>query len=1282
MPVRPDYQQGAVQWNDAAALTRAMTLPDLVESQARRRGDRTAVVAVDGELSYAELNARANRLARLLITEGAGPESVVALLLPRTLDLVVAVLAVLKSGAAYLPLDPRYPADRLDFMLRDARPVLVLTGGATAGADPAVGTVRCLDDPAVKARIDASDAADPTDADRRAPLLPDTTACLVYTSGSTGLPKGVLETHAGLVNRLAWGAAEFPYGEAERVCAKSSLSFIDGTTELLGPLAHGVLTVLADTAADTAGLAALIAAHRIGRITVVPSLLAAMLEHADPAQLASCTLWISSGEPLTVANARRFAEVLPHARLLNLYGASEASGDSLYALCGPGDVPIGRPIRDTRVYLLDARLRPVPPGSAGEIYLAGTGLARGYLRRPGLTGERFVADVWGELGSRMYRTGDVARIRTDGALEFLGRVDGQVKIRGYRIELGEIENALRRHPGVSRAAAVVRRTADDHPQLVAYVVPDKRAADGMEGDPGARQVDEWQGVYDTLYAQADAAVFEERYSGWVSSDTGEPFPFEDMRQWRNATVRRIRELRPRRVLEIGVGSGLLLSQLAPDCDEYLGTDLSPVVIDALRRQTVQVPGLADRVRLEVRAADDVEGLPHGTFDTVVLNSVVQYFPSPAYLISVLTRAVDLLAPGGAAFIGDIRGLRTLRCFATAVALRRAAPGTDLAHLRRTVEQAVSMETELLLDPEFFVALGRGHTDVAGVDVRLKRGDYHNELSRYRYDAVIRKRPATAVPGGELPMLRWGTDVDDVAGLAEYLREAGPPALRVCGVPNARTAHEVTAWREFEAGRPAAALAALAALDGPDGGAVDPESMCRLGEQQGYDAALTWSDADPLGAVDIAFVTGAAALDLTPVGPVRSDPAAYANDPSGADLGAFVQSLRADLRQWLPEQMVPSAIVPLQQFPLTPNGKLDRAKLPAPDLTTHRRGRPPTGPREEVLCGIFAEVLGLSQVGPDDNFFELGGHSLLAMRLAQRASRAFGADVSGNALFDAPTPAGLLARLDSTGADVAAGTAFDVLLPLRRGGTGTPLFCVHPVGGLSWSYAPLLRYLGPVPVHGLQSRRFTDPEDRPKSVVAMAEDYLAEIRAVQPHGPYRLLGWSFGGMVAQAIATLLQGAGEQVSVLALLDAAVSEERPQGRSSEQEMLRALLELAGLGGQAAGTRLNRESVLTVLREQDSALAGLDEPTMRVVTEVIEHHIELARRHEPDVYDGDLLFFTAAADGPDSVRRSRQWEAYVSGRLLRHDVDCSHHGFAQSRPLAQVADTLTMYLASRQKG
>ncbi|MGO1056203.1 amino acid adenylation domain-containing protein [Crossiella sp. CA198] len=441
--------------NTAADLT-APTPAALFAAQVARTPEATAVLAGTGTLTYAELDRRAEALADALAARGAGPEQVVALALPRTAELVVALLAIVKTGAAYLPVDLGYPRDRVELMLADAQPAITVCQPEFAAGFGLTGTCSPTATGPARAAV-AIQGGHP--------------AYLVFTSGSTGRPKAVTGTQSALANRLDWGR-----GLAGGVrIAKSSLSFIDGSTELLGGLVAGDTVVLADDAAvsDPAALIELIDRHAVDLVTVVPSLLSALLRTAPADSLGSVRTWITSGEALSAELAEQAGARWPLARLVNLYGCSEAAGDSLAQVgsLGAGSVPIGLPVANTQAYVLDEALRPVPPGVAGELYLAGHGLARGYLGQPGRTAERFLANPFGPPGARLYRTGDRARRRRDGVLDFLGRADSQVKIRGFRIEPGEIEAALTAEPEVDKSVVIARPGPGGALRLIGYLVP-------------------------------------------------------------------------------------------------------------------------------------------------------------------------------------------------------------------------------------------------------------------------------------------------------------------------------------------------------------------------------------------------------------------------------------------------------------------------------------------------------------------------------------------------------------------------------------------------------------------------------------------------------------------------------------------------------------------------------------------------------------------------------------------------------------------------------------------
>ncbi|MDB1089561.1 amino acid adenylation domain-containing protein [Streptomyces sp. ACA25] len=455
---------------------------DLFEAQVRWTPDVTAVESEDRTLSYAELNTEANRLAHHLLSRGIGPEHTVALVLPRSAELIVALLAALKAGAAYLPVDAEYPADRIGYLLDDARPSCVLTTSALLrrmGREDVEGArTLLLDGPG---QADPADCAEhnPVDDDRPVALREEHPAYVVYTSGSTGRPKGIAMPGGGLLHLLAWHRAALPGGVGTRTAQFTAIGFDFSVQEILGTLVAGKTLVVPsdDTRRDPGELVDWIDRCRVQELYAPTAAIESLMLTAQEkgSALPSLTDVYQGGEALQVDGGLRDFCRRSGIRLHNIYGPAEVHVATAYTLPGdpsrwPATAPLGPVIPDVRLYVLDERLTPVAPGEQGELYISGPQVSRGYRDRPALTAQRFVADIQGPPGSRMYRTGDLGRYNADGHVEFHGRTDDQVKVRGFRVEPGEIESALLAHPAVSRAVVVARPDGTGGPQLVAYVI--------------------------------------------------------------------------------------------------------------------------------------------------------------------------------------------------------------------------------------------------------------------------------------------------------------------------------------------------------------------------------------------------------------------------------------------------------------------------------------------------------------------------------------------------------------------------------------------------------------------------------------------------------------------------------------------------------------------------------------------------------------------------------------------------------------------------------------------
>ena len=1032
-----ERRQLLVDWNaTATAYPAGACIAELVEQQVRLRPQARALDDGAQVLSYAECNARANRLAHHLRSLGVRQETRVAVCLERGCDLVIALLAIVKAGGAYVPLDPSYPAERLGFMLADAGVTLLVTAQAWRDL-PALARV-----PSVLVDADRAAIAARPDGNPGVPGHPDQLAYITYTSGSTGVPKGVAVPHRGVL-RLVKDTAYLRLTAGEVLLQAAPVSFDASTFEVWGALANGAALVI--SAADKPALAELAARIEGGRVDTLflTSALFHLLVEENPPGLAGMRQLLAGGEALSAAAVRKARKQWPQCEVGNVYGPTETT---TFACTYPAaqldeaslSVPIGRPIANTTMYVLDPGGNPVPVGVAGELYIGGPGVARGYLNRPDLTADRFLPDPFGAAGGRLYRTGDLVRYLPDGNIDFLGRLDQQVKLRGFRIELGEIETVLRGHPAVEQALALVREDRPGERKLTAYLVPrlDYRARQDQLRELEARQIEQWQLLYEeSVYLPGAEAETAFNLAGWNSSYTGQPIPPEEMREWVEHTVARIAALAPQRVWEIGCGTGLLLFRVAPGASQYYGTDFARQAL-AFVASRLEEQGLP-QVRLAQRLADDFSEVAPGAFDLVILNSIVQYFPDIDYLLRVLDGAVEAVGAGGRIFLGDLRNFALLPEFHASVLAFQSDPATPAGLLQQKVRKQIELENELAVAPAFFTALRRRHPQIGQVEILHKRGAARNELSCYRYDVILHIGPA-ARPQRQADWLDWQQQGLDPAALAALLRRDQPDLLALARIPNARVRHDALLAGALAQGAAERTLAQLREDLTAAAPAVDPEALARLAEQLGYQAQLRWSGPQHETCFDLVLARDAGHW------PQQRHPApalapwqAYANHPLAAMATAqLVPQLRSYLQHKLPDYAQPAALVLLDALPLNLNGKVDLRRLPAPAAgraLLERQYVAPASAVEQALAAIWMQLLRLEQIGVHDNFFELGGDSIIAIQVVSRA-RGAGLALHPRDLFEAQTIAALAARVRQGGAEADAAQCHDqpfALAPIQR-----------------------------------------------------------------------------------------------------------------------------------------------------------------------------------------------------------------------------------------------------------
>jgi amino acid adenylation domain-containing protein len=957
-----EREQMLVSFNATAApYPHERLIHELFAERVASTPEKPAVICEAESLTFADLDRRANQLAHHLRALQVGPDRPVGICVERSIEMVVGILGILKAGGAYVPLDPSYPPERLAHMLNAAAPqVLLIHERLRKRLPETAAAVVALDADWPLIAAHPGDAPDVRGAGLRSHHI----AYVIFTSGSTGQPKGVMVEHRNVVN--LWQSLHEVYrasAPCERIAVNASFTFDASVKQIIQLLSGRTLVVVPQEIRwDASRLLAYLALHRVHGIDCTPSQLKSWLaEGLLQRGRSPLRVVLVGGEPIDPdlwGELARSAEI----DFYNVYGPTECTVDATAArLKGDAGPPhIGRPMENKRIYILDRRGALAPLGVAGEIYIGGAGVARGYLNHPQLTAERFSRDPFSsDPDARIYKSGDLGRWRADGSIEYVGRNDHQVKVRGFRIELGEIEAQLLQHPQVRQAVVLARADEWGEKRLVAYVCADAAHLKDTQqqesaAQAGADMVTQWNEVHDATYA---TGVSGPSFVGWNSSYTGEPIPESEMREWLDCTVERILQLSPRRVLEIGCGVGLVLQHVAPRCEAYVGTDFSATALDQLRQW---IAGRADLAHVELmhRAATDFDDLAAGSFDAVVLNSVVQYFPDVEYLLEVLRGAARLVGEGGKIFIGDVRDMRLLPTFHSAVQLTKSAANVTVRQLRKRIARALAQEKELVIDPQLFHVLPQRLAGVAAAEVRWKKGRALNELTRYRYDVVL---------------------------------HAGAKPLHIHTTPESRAILDVRLTRDAAA-----------------------ERFIRTADEH-VDASTLRNRLNELAPADVTRLpAGSDAWAIAPRPEEVKPWSAYTTDPLENGLSQqMIPRLREHLKGRVPEYMMPSAWLMLKSLPLTPNGKVDRRALPDPQGRPEELGEyvAPRTDLERTLTEIWAQVLQVDQVGIEDHFFEIGGHSLLAMQVLVRLRSALSIEMPMSVLFELPTIRELAAHVE-------------------------------------------------------------------------------------------------------------------------------------------------------------------------------------------------------------------------------------------------------------------------------
>jgi amino acid adenylation domain-containing protein len=964
-------------------------LPDVAVSElltlaADRYGHNDAVVAADGVLSHSDLAARAAALRIVFAENGIARGDCVGVAIASSAQLIVSLVAILGAGAVYVPLDPAAPSQRVRELARRSgcRAILRSRAPGAIDLDPQSMAPGYSEPEAVRESAASVGEGDPN------------TAYVLFTSGSSGAPVGVEVGHAALSHMARFHAEAFGLGPESRGILTVRAIFDASLLQVLAPLIVGGSVVCPHPSLMGRGLLEEeVLAHSVTFLSGPP----AVLRGVQPDGCPSVRTVVVGGEPIGIDLARRWLRA--GKRFFNSYGPTECTvavtlGEYTIKTTHPH---IGKAIGGVSVTVRDPDGSPSIPGNIGELWVSGVALANRYLGDDERTARAFVRDA-AMGGTRTYRTGDLGRVLPDGNIEFKGRVDDQLKVRGVRIEPAELEAVLLEHPAVAGAAVVAGGRSGE--VLTAYVEVGALAQAGEVGF----EAGDWLALHEGIIARevegstpGEAAA---RFAGWTSSFTGENFPRDEMVQWREAAAGLVLESRPLSILEVGCGLGLFSRRFASAAKIYTGTDFSAAAVAETRRVLTELTprGAVGGVR-EVRQAEanDLSGLAWDAYDAVVLNSVVQYFPSRRYLEEALEAAFERVAPGGRLIVGDVRDARRHGRFVSELLEARGiseAAGIPREDVDRQFERRLGSDPELLVSPDFFRWIAP-RLGAKWLQILPKPFARPYELAAFRYDVVLHRS------GGHYQVVtpadvEWQPQgpafaIEQLAEVARAVRPVGWRSVHAVGaargMSNPTRTHASQTFGEREP--------------------VDLGRVSTVARGLGREAGFSLAKDDTGSLVDVVLLHPATdgpqpvfadSVDVTARAEAEEDDV---REPERtAPLDQLTAELREVLQARLPRQFVPDRVVLVDHLPRTVHGKMDRRAIIAapPSGPLAPATEDPIGDLETAIAQTWAEVLGVTSIGRLDDFFEIGGHSLALIRLRATIKARTGIDPPLRDLF--------------------------------------------------------------------------------------------------------------------------------------------------------------------------------------------------------------------------------------------------------------------------------------------
>lgn len=993
---------------------------------AQKTPDYLAVSAEDGSLSYQALLQKSGDIADLLTNHNIGSGDIVGLYLEAGYLWPATVLAVLSVGAVWLPLDPAYPDKRLDYLISDSKCRAIITADLPPSRLQTRFEGPLISLSSLPAQSQRSGLSIPE-------YQPDNPAYLIYTSGSTGTPKGVLNSVQGLGNLMtALQHSLSISSEIPHVLQFASLNFDASVLELVLALSNGGCLHLSQRSkmADPQMLSDILISRKITHALLPPT----MLRLLNPSQLPDFRNVIVGGEACPDDLAALWQQ---DRHFYNFYGPTEAAVYTIAACYYQQSVAgIGRPVANTTAQIIDENGGLCPIGVPGELIIGGPSLALGYHHQPELTADKYRSRHPLSDGgiTRFYYSGDLASWDQQGNIHYLGRLDDQIKIRGYRIEPAEIEAVIQSHPAISDSI-VLPIEHNGQQDLAAFIHPAPETLTRLKQE----QVDIWRQRYAEIYQELGAAPLHpsQNFHGWTTNYTNADIDIEEMQAWADHTAQQLKDLNPKRILEVGCGQGLLYFRLIDHCQHYTAIDFSQDALDCIQKRA-ETDHL-NKTSLHVADAADIDLANDQKFDLIILNSIIQYFPDETYLRQVLNSLRPHMDAEGIIFLGDLRNLAMARAHHTMIQWQQLQNGitNEYNHdgnqqFLKNIQARLHTESELLLHPNFADHFAKSAFPQAQGISFCKPGFYDNELSQFRYDSLIFLAPENTEPVSHTSISAKGFSADEIR---KTLNDNPDPIIELRELT--LSAHEFTDFIYDQAEKnPEDSISDIATRYAPSKRPLSSADLNRIAEETDYYCYITPPQSRPNNLsvlfgkktalnrsellIRYAQLCATQHTDLQP---------SLCNLPfQMGQQNATEKKLRQYLKHKLPQHMIPSQLLTIYVWPKTPNGKIDRQKLLASALTARQQlpdvAEKPETETEKYLAQIYQNLLGLDTISRQSDFFQLGGHSILAAQLAFRIRADLWADFPTNGVYETSDIAALAQRIDQKDQE-------DTLLDLRK-----------------------------------------------------------------------------------------------------------------------------------------------------------------------------------------------------------------------------------------------------------